>query len=131
MPEHIDIGVALAAAGLDRRQHLVGGAARVGAAVRQAGEGRRQFGSDPVTEDRNHDVALGRFRDLRLKGGMRPVELGFPADGLEPRGPGEFAVQALDDAVDATTLMCGVARRGNKDAAQREFAQDGAAPLDD
>src|SRR5215472_10367850 len=68
-----------------------------------------------MTENRDHDVAIGRFGDLRLKGGVRPVELGFPANGLEPYGRGKFAVQALDDAVDATTLMDGVARRGNKD----------------
>src|SRR6516165_9302714 len=69
-----------------------------------------------MTENCDHDVAFGRFRDLRLEGGMRSVELGLPADGLEAYGPGKFAVQPLDDAVDATTLMDGVARRGNKDA---------------
>ena len=47
---------------------------------------------------------------------MRPVELGLPADGLEPSGPGEFAVQPLDDAVDAAALVGGIARRRDEDS---------------
>src|SRR5436190_13568555 len=69
-----------------------------------------------MAENADHDVAFGRFGDLLLKGGMSAVELGLPADSLEPRGPGEFAVQPLDDAVHATALMNGIAGRGNKDA---------------
>jgi hypothetical protein len=64
-----------------------------------------------MPENCNYDVALGRFRDLRLKGGMRPVKLGLPPNGLEPRSCREFAVQPLDDAVDPTALVDGVARR--------------------
>jgi hypothetical protein len=69
-----------------------------------------------MAENRNHDVAFGRFRDLRLKAGICAVELGFPADSFEPCTSGEFAVQSLDDAVYATALMNSVAWRGNKDA---------------
>ncbi len=69
-----------------------------------------------MAEEGNHDIAFGRFRNLRLKPGVGAVELSFPAYSFEPRTPGEFAVQPLDDAVDATALMNSVARRGNKDA---------------
>src|SRR5947208_15674388 len=80
----------------------------------------------------DHDVAFGRFGDLLLKGGMSAVELGLPANSLEPRGPGEFTVQPLDDAVHATALMDGVAGRGNKDADvtyRVPFAFDGQIAL--
>jgi hypothetical protein len=83
--ENIDVRAALPAARLDRRKHFVGRPARIGTAVRQTGhEARRQVGSDPMAENANHDVAFGRFRDLRLKAVNGAIELCLPADGLDP-----------------------------------------------
>src|SRR5262249_32660429 len=86
-------------------------AARVGGAVGHAWKIGRQLGAKPAAEDRNDDVALRRFRDLRLKRVVRPVELALPADRGQPRHALEFAVEALRHPVEATTLEPRVARR--------------------
>jgi hypothetical protein len=69
-----------------------------------------------MAENADHDVAFGRFRDLRLKTVNRAIELCLPADGLEPRRRRKFTVQPLDNTVDATTFLNGVVRRRDKDA---------------
>ena len=84
---------------------LVTGAARIGVSIGHAGEIGRKFGADAAPEHREHNIALGGLRDLRLKRLMRPVEFGLPADRLQPCHAGKLAVQSLDDALDAPALV--------------------------
>ena len=60
--EHIDVGDGLGLARLDRREDLVGGARRVVLSVRHGGEIVGELGADPVAQDGNDQVAVGRPR---------------------------------------------------------------------
>ncbi|HWB49099.1 MAG TPA: hypothetical protein VG651_08315 [Stellaceae bacterium] len=114
--EHENIGKRIFPSRGDGGQDFVGGAARIGAAVGLTRETGRQLGAEAAAKDRQHHVAFGRGRDLRLKGGMGLIEFGFPADRFEADDPGEFAVETLDDAVDAAAFMIDIAGRRHKDA---------------
>ncbi len=63
-----------------------------------------------MAEDRDHDIAVRSLGNLLLKRRVRLVELEFPADRLETRKPGKFAVQPLHHAVDTHAFELRVAR---------------------
>jgi hypothetical protein len=52
---------------------------------------------------------------------VRLIEFGFPTDCAKPRYSLEFTVKALDDALQATALELGVARRGHEYANLARF----------
>ena len=97
-----DIGRSLGLGGQHRLFELVFRAGRrraVGAAVFG-----RQFEAEALPEDADDEIGLRRQHDLVLEGLVGRVVAALPADRLEHRAAGEFAVQALDDPVDALAL---------------------------
>jgi hypothetical protein len=71
----------------------------------------RQRRAKPSAEDRDHDFALGRRRDLGLEGVVGAIELGLPAHGDEPGRAAELAVEPRHHPVDALALELGIAGR--------------------
>ena len=114
--------------GVDRGQHLIGGAARIRLAVRHAREIGRQLGSEPRAKNGDDDVALRRLRNLRLECRVRFVELGLPADRAEPGHPLKLAVEALDHALQAAALETRVAGRRHEDADLTRALRHGRRP---
>ena len=82
----------------------------------QSGEVARQYGAEPRAKDGDDEVAIGGFWNLRLEIVMRLVEFGLPPDSGEARNAVEFAVEPLHDAVEATALEAGIARRRHEDS---------------
>src|SRR6185437_2940119 len=65
--EHVDVGQLVDLAPLDRGQDLISGAARIRLARRQPRKAVRQRRAEPSAEDRQYQIAIGRFGDLFLE----------------------------------------------------------------
>ena len=113
--EHVNVGDALAPPPrLDGAEHLIGRAAGITVAARH---GRKRFGqrrAETRAENRDHQIAIRGFGNLRLKSVVRRIVAGFPADGADARPPRIFGVEPLDDGVDALALALYVAGRRNE-----------------
>jgi hypothetical protein len=115
-PEHIDIREPASPGSVNGAQHLISRAARIGLAIGHGRKIGRQLSAEPATEDRNNDIALRRFRDLRLKGVTRLVEFGLPPNGDQTGDALKFAIEPLRHPFQATALEPRIPRRGHEHA---------------
>ena len=115
LAKHIDVRTVALAAGVERGEHLEGGAARIALAGLHAGELFRQRAAEPRPENGDDEVGLCGRRDLALKTVVGAVDLAFPQYRLHAHAALERLVEPLRDKVDAVAFGPDVARRRNKD----------------
>jgi hypothetical protein len=97
---------------LDRSQDLACRDAGIGLTGRHGRAVGRQLGTKLGPEEREHNVAVGRRGNiLEIRIFAVEFETGLRADRLDPHDPSEFAVEPLDDALDAPALTLDIIRR--------------------
>ena len=125
--KHVNVRQVLAGLSrIDRRQHLIGRAARIGFARRHNRKPGREPGAEPGAKHGNDHVAVGGFGNLPLKGVVGGIVGGLPADRFDPTRPSNSVFSR--STTRSTRRRSSGTSPGEETKRRRTFPGNGCAP---